>query len=170
MAWPFLVVLDLDELTVRCRACPWRSPKAATVQEAQQAYASHVSGGRPVRSPWLGWCAVCGRFRFGGLRPAGRQAPSVGQDVGVRRPPELQEAIGVLIWLLRRPGGAFLVVLLIAFALLASTTIEEPQPPKPYEPPPPCRLVPSPAGAWSDARCLHAPARHQAKGRDPADH
>jgi hypothetical protein len=90
--------------------------------------------------------------------------------VGVRRPAELQKASGVLIWLLRRPGGALLVVLLVAFALLASTAIQEPQPPKPYEPPPPCRLVPSPAGAWRDARCLHAPARPQAKGRDTADH
>jgi hypothetical protein len=88
--------------------------------------------------------------------------------VGVRGPAELQEAIGVLIWLLRRPGGAFLVVLLVAFTLLASTAIEEPQPPKPYEPPPPCRLVPSPAGAWRDARCLHAPARQQASSHKAA--
>lgn len=88
MAWPFLVVLDLDEVTVRCRACPWRSPKAATVQEARQAYASHVCAGRPVRSPWLGWCAVCGRVRFGGLRPAGPARPraSVKTWVCVDRP------------------------------------------------------------------------------------
>jgi hypothetical protein len=90
--------------------------------------------------------------------------------VGVRRPAGLQAVSGVLIWLLRRPGGALLIVLLVAFALLASTAIEAPQPPKPYEPPPSCRLVAGPAGAWSDARCLHAPARHQARGRDTADH
>jgi hypothetical protein len=71
----------------------------------------------------------------------------------------------VLIWLLRRPGGQVLVVLLVAFALLASLATGEREAPKPYEPPPPCRLVPSPAGAWRDARCLHAPARQQASRR-----
>jgi hypothetical protein len=74
----------------------------------------------------------------------------------------------VLIWLLRRPGGQVLVVLLVAFALLASFATGKPEPPKPYEPPPPCRLVPSPAGAWRDARCLHAPARQQASRRAAA--
>jgi len=74
----------------------------------------------------------------------------------------------VLIRLAQRPGGRVLVVLLVAVALLASFATEERQPPKPYEPPPPCRLVPSPAGAWGDARCLHAPARQQAARRDAA--
>jgi hypothetical protein len=74
----------------------------------------------------------------------------------------------VLIWLLRRPGGQVLVVLLVAFALLASLATGEREAPKPYEPPPPCRLVPSPAGAWRDARCLHAPARQQASSHKAA--
>jgi hypothetical protein len=74
----------------------------------------------------------------------------------------------VLISLLRRPGGLVLVVLLVAFALLASMASGPPRRPEPYEPPPPCRLVPSPAGAWSDAQCLRAPARHQA-GRHDTD-
>ena len=75
MAWPFVLVLDLDTITVRCRACRWISPKTATVDEARQAYARHGCTGRPVRSPLLGWCAVCGRVRLGGLRPAGPVRP-----------------------------------------------------------------------------------------------
>lgn len=74
----------------------------------------------------------------------------------------------MLIWLLRRPGGQVLVVLLVAFALLASFATDGREPPKPYEPPPPCRLVPSPAGAWRDARCLHASARQQASSHKAA--
>ena len=66
----------------------------------------------------------------------------------------------MLIALLRRPGGLLLVVLLVGFALVASIASGPPRRPKPYEPPPPCRLVPGPAGAWSDAQCLRAPARH----------
>ncbi len=74
----------------------------------------------------------------------------------------------MLSWLVRRLGGGVLVLLLVAFALLASMATEEREPPRPYEPPPPCRLVQSPAGAWGDARCLHAPARHQARRPDAA--
>jgi hypothetical protein len=73
----------------------------------------------------------------------------------------------MLTWLLRRPSGLLLVVLLIAFALLASMAAGPPRRPEPYEPPPPpCRLVPGPAGAWSDAQCLRAPARHHARSAD----
>jgi hypothetical protein len=68
----------------------------------------------------------------------------------------------VLSWLLRSLGGV-LVVLLVALALLAAMAAGPPRRPEPYEPPPPCRLVPSRAGAWSDATCLRAPARHQAR-------
>jgi hypothetical protein len=69
----------------------------------------------------------------------------------------------MLIGLLRRgPGDLLLVVLLVALALLALMAAGPPQRPEPYEPPPPCRLVPSPAGAWSHAECLRAPARHHA--------
>jgi hypothetical protein len=73
----------------------------------------------------------------------------------------------VLIWLLGRPGGQVLVVLVVAIALLASFATDEREPPKPYEPPP-CRLVPSPAGAWRDARYLHAPAHQQASSHKAA--
>lgn len=66
----------------------------------------------------------------------------------------------MLSWLVRRDGGG---LLLVAFALLASIAAEPPRRPKPYEPSPPCRLVPSRAGAWRDAQCLRAPARHQAR-------
>jgi hypothetical protein len=75
MAWPFVLILDLDEITVRCRACRWRSHKAATVAEARAAYARHGCTGRPVRSPLLGWWAVCGRVRLGTLRPTGPVRP-----------------------------------------------------------------------------------------------
>jgi hypothetical protein len=71
----FVLVLDLDEIIVRCRACRWKSPKAATVAEALEAFAWHGCTGRPARSPLLGWCAVCGRVRLGGLRPAGPVRP-----------------------------------------------------------------------------------------------
>jgi hypothetical protein len=68
---------------------------------------------------------------------------------------------GVLSWLLRSLGGGVLVVLLVALALLASMAAGPSRRPEQYEPPS-CRLVPSRAGAWSDATCLRAPARHQA--------
>jgi hypothetical protein len=68
----------------------------------------------------------------------------------------------VLSWLLRRRGGGVLLGLLVALALLAAMAAGPPHRPEPYEPPP-CRLVPSRAGAWSDAKCLRAPARHQAR-------
>jgi hypothetical protein len=39
------------------------------------AYAAHHCTSRPVRPPLLGWCAVCGRVRVRGLRPAGPPRP-----------------------------------------------------------------------------------------------
>jgi hypothetical protein len=93
----------------------------------------------------------------------------MGAQVDLRLPDRLPQEGAMLIWLVRRLGGLLLVVLLVAFALLASMAIEEREPPRPYEPPPPCRVVPSPAGAWGDARCLHAPARQQAGRADAAD-
>lgn len=68
----------------------------------------------------------------------------------------------MLSWLVRRVGGGVLVVLLVAVALLASMAARPPRRPEPYEPPP-CQWAPSRAGAWSDAQCLRAPARHQAR-------
>jgi hypothetical protein len=74
--WPYLLVLDLDEFTVRCRSCPWVSPPATTVQEARHAYAAHACPRRPVCSRWrLGWCAICGRVPFRGLIPANPNMP-----------------------------------------------------------------------------------------------
>jgi hypothetical protein len=61
LAWPFLVVIDLDEVTVRCRACRWVSPTLSTVPAARLAYATHDCAGSTLRGPLLGWCAVCGR-------------------------------------------------------------------------------------------------------------
>jgi hypothetical protein len=75
MAWPFVLVLDLNQNTARCRACGWKCSPAASVTEARQACARHRCTGRPVRSPLLGWCAVCGQVRLGGLRPAGPVRP-----------------------------------------------------------------------------------------------
>jgi hypothetical protein len=155
MAWPFVLVLDLDTITVRCRACRWTSPKTATVDEARQAYARHGCTGRPVRSPLLGWCAVCGRVRLGGLRPAGPVSRAPGSVPGSARTglaasggPHVDSALAPPWWLL-------LVVLLVGFALAASIASGPPRRPEPYDPPP-CRLVPGPAGAWSDAQCLRA--------------
>jgi hypothetical protein len=73
--WPFLLVIDLDEVTVRCRACRWVSPTLSTVAAARLAYAAHDCTGQPVRGPFLGWCAVCGRVRVRGLQPAGPPRP-----------------------------------------------------------------------------------------------
>jgi hypothetical protein len=75
LAWPFLVVIDLDDVTVRCRACGWVSATLSTVTAARWAYAAHPCTSRPVPSPLLGWCAVCGRVRVRGLRPAGPPRP-----------------------------------------------------------------------------------------------
>jgi hypothetical protein len=74
-AWPFLVVIDLDEVTVRCRTCRWVSPTLPTVEAARLAYATHRCTGRSVYGPLVGWCAVCCRLRFWGLRPAGPPRP-----------------------------------------------------------------------------------------------
>jgi Pyruvate/2-oxoacid:ferredoxin oxidoreductase delta subunit len=74
-AWPFLVVIDLDEVTVRCRLCRWTSPTQATVEQARLAYAAHACTDRSTRGPFLGWCAICGRVRVRGLRPAGPSRP-----------------------------------------------------------------------------------------------
>ena len=73
--WPFVVVLDLDELTVRCRNCRWASPPAASLLEAQRAYTGHACPGEPVRPPLVGWCACCGRVAVRGLRPANPAIP-----------------------------------------------------------------------------------------------
>ena len=73
VVWPFLVVIDLDEVTVRCRALGWLSPTLSTVTAARLAYAAHPC--TPVRGPLLGWCAVCGRVRVRSLRPAGPPRP-----------------------------------------------------------------------------------------------
>jgi hypothetical protein len=73
--WPFLVVLDLDEFTVRCRTCQWVSAPAGTLQEARGAYVDHVCPGGWYAPPLLGWCACCGRVAVRGLRPANPSIP-----------------------------------------------------------------------------------------------
>jgi hypothetical protein len=73
--WPFLIVIDLDEATVRCRLCRWTSPTQATVEQARLVYAAHTCTARLMCGPFLGWCAVCGRVRVRGLRPVGPPRP-----------------------------------------------------------------------------------------------
>jgi hypothetical protein len=63
-----MVLLDAGKFTAYCRWCWWSSPSSGSLRDAHRALASHRC---PDRSPRIGWCAVCGRLRFGGLRPAG---------------------------------------------------------------------------------------------------
>jgi hypothetical protein len=46
--WPFLIVVDLNEVTVRCRTCPWRSDGHLTLQQASAAIAGHRCPGGGV--------------------------------------------------------------------------------------------------------------------------
>jgi hypothetical protein len=41
-----LLVLDLDELTLRCRSCDWVSPTCTTVENAAQKFAAHTCSSR----------------------------------------------------------------------------------------------------------------------------
>ena len=41
-----LLVLDNDELTLRCRSCDWASPTCTTVDDAEQAFDAHAC------TPW----------------------------------------------------------------------------------------------------------------------
>jgi hypothetical protein len=76
-----MVLLDAGKFTAYCRWCWWSSPSSGSLRDAHRALASHRC---PDRSPRIGWCAVCGRLRFGGLRPAGpSRAPHRGQDVAM---------------------------------------------------------------------------------------
>jgi hypothetical protein len=95
LAWPFLVVIDLDEVTVRCRACRWVSPTLSTVPAARLAYATHDCAGSTLRGPLLGWCAVCGRVRVRGLRPAGPARPRAWVHTWVCATGCLGRAVGV---------------------------------------------------------------------------
>jgi hypothetical protein len=63
----------------------------------------------------------------------------------------------------RCTGRWVLVVLLVTVALLAAMAAGR-HAAQSRTGRRPCRLVPSRAGAWSDATCLRAPARHQAGG------
>ena len=71
----------------------------------------------------------------------------------------------MLLWLTRRPGGLFLALVLAVVALMLALDVRPPERAREYEPPAPCRLVPSQAGTWGAARCLHVPARHHPEGR-----
>jgi hypothetical protein len=108
------------------------------------------------------------------LRPAGRAGPAAGEPVdaagvgahlGLRRPSGVPEEGWMLLWLTRRPAGLFLALVLAVVALMVALDVRPPERPRPYEPPARCRLVPSQAGTWGAARCLHVPARHHPEGR-----
>jgi hypothetical protein len=43
-----LLVLDLDELTLRCRSCDWVSPICTTVENAAQSFAAHACSAREI--------------------------------------------------------------------------------------------------------------------------
>ncbi len=86
-----LLVLDIDELTLRCRSCDWVSPACTTVEDAERAFAAHTcspgeiapEAARPGRST----CAIAsgaptrhrGRHDLArsvrGSEPAGRRRP-----------------------------------------------------------------------------------------------
>ena len=71
----------------------------------------------------------------------------------------------MLLRLTRRPTGLFLALVLAVLALMLVLNAKPPKRPRVYEPPAPCRLVPSQAGAWGAAQCLHVPARHDRESR-----
>jgi hypothetical protein len=43
-----LLVLDLDELTLRCRSCEWVSPTCTTVENATQKFAAHACSSKEI--------------------------------------------------------------------------------------------------------------------------
>jgi hypothetical protein len=57
-----LLVLDLDELTLRCRLCDWVSPAIATVERAAQSFATHACApqGDRIRGCRAGPIGTCG--------------------------------------------------------------------------------------------------------------
>jgi hypothetical protein len=73
----------------------------------------------------------------------------------------------VLIWLAERPGGRFLIAVLVVFFLILVMTSENQRRPRPYEPPDPCRVKSaSAARTWgSDRGALHVRAS-QTTGHD----
>jgi hypothetical protein len=71
----------------------------------------------------------------------------------------------MLLWLSRRPAGPFLALVVAVVALMLALDATPPERPRVYEPPAPCRLVPSQAGTWGAAQCLHVPARHHRESR-----
>jgi hypothetical protein len=158
-AWPFLVVIDLDEVTVRCRLCRWASPTQATVEQARLAYVAHTCTDRPVRGPFLGWCAICGRVRVRGLRAAGPPRPRAWVHTwvcagGCPRSPERSPTV------ISRP----LPLLLMVGAAVAAVS-------SPPAPPPPTAwlcVVGDQAGAWDARPCPQAPARHPEHPGGPA--
>jgi hypothetical protein len=154
--WPFLIVIDLDEVTVRCRLCQWTSPTQATVEQARLAYAAHTCTDRPAGGPFLGWCAICGRLRVRGLRPVGPPRPRAWVHTwacagGCRRNPASS------------PTAMNLLLLIVAAAVAAAMT-------QPAPPPVDARLcvVGDPAGAWGERPCPQAPARHPEQPGGPA--
>jgi hypothetical protein len=156
--WPFLVVIDLDEVTVRCRLCRWTSPTQATVEQARVAYAAHPCTDRPAGGPFLGWCAICGRVRVRGLRPVGPPRPRAQVHTWVC-------AGGCRRSTASSPTAINLPLLLLMVAAAVATAMTQPVPP-----PVDARLcvVGDPAGAWDARPCPHAPARHPEPSGGPA--
>jgi hypothetical protein len=155
-AWPFLVVVDLDEVTVRCRACRWVSPTLSTVAAARLAYLGHHCPSLPVGSPFLGWCAICGRVRLGGLRPVGPPRPRAWVHTwvcagGCRRGPENSPKV--------------ISRLLSLVVAAAAAVMSQPAPSSPED-----RLyvVGDQAGAWDVRPCPQAPAGHPEQPGGPA--
>jgi len=157
LAWPFLVVIDLDEVTVRCRLCRWASPTQATVEAARLAYEIHTCTNRPIRGPLLGWCAVCGRVRVQGLRAVGPPRPRAWVHTWVCAngcPTSAASSVKAIERLL---------LLLVAAAVAAVLSQSAP-------PPLDARLcvVGDQAGAWDVRTCPQAPARHLERSGGPA--
>ena len=112
-------------------------------------YVAHHCRGRPVRSPFLGWCAVCGRVRVRGLRPAGPPRPRswVHTWVCANGCPSKGASSSTVI---SRP-----LLLVVAGALVLADRSHQ-GPPRPSGLP--C-VVGDQAGAWDARPCPQAPAR-----------
>jgi hypothetical protein len=156
--WPFLIVIDLDEVTVRCRLCRWTSPTQATVDQAQLAYAAHTCTDRPAGGPFLGWCAVCGRVRVRGLRPVGPPRPRAWVHTWVC-------AGGCRKSIASSSTAINLPLLLVMVAAEVVAFSSQPGPP-PVDPG--LCAVGDPAGAWGERPCPQAPACHPERPGGPA--
>ena len=152
-----MVVVDLDEVTVRCRLCRWASPTQATVEAARLAYAAHTCTGRSMHGPFLGWCAVCGRVRIRGLRAVGPPRPRAWVHTWV--------CAGGCPRSAARPSRVIGRLLPLVVAAAVAAVMSQPAPSRPDG-----RLcvVGDQAGAWDVRPCPQAPARHLEQLGGPA--